>query len=172
VPQPPDVDAATPRRITHREFAAVLKVSDRACKMFAREDGAPHSSAGWQWPDCMHWYVRREVRRSRPQAPSDLTEAKLRQEIAAAETAELKLAELRGELMTVTEFEAALTEALYRVSARLDNLAMRAAPMVLGLKSKAEALRILESLVDEARAELSRGDDLPDEDDEPEEEAA
>ena len=156
------------------QLAKLLGVDRATVTAMTREEGAPYfaNEGGWLLPNAIHWYVRREKKRGRPGPPADLTEAKLRQEIAAAETAELKLAELRGELMTVTEFEQALTEALYRVSARLDNLAMRAAPMVLGLKSKAEALRILESLVDEARAELSRGDDLPDEDDEPEEEAA
>jgi terminase small subunit / prophage DNA-packing protein len=156
--------STTAARLNITQFADLIGLTRPAVTLMTREDGAPfdRGAGGWLMPNALHWYIRREKTRSKSTKPADLTEAKLRQENAAAEMAELKLAEQRNELMTVAEFERVLTDACYRVAARLDNLPTRLAAAVVGVKTKAEALRVIERLVDEARSELFAGDDIED----------
>lgn len=64
-----DRASVTPNRpgpfVTSAEFARSLGVSKSAVTFWTREAGAPYDSRGWRWPECIHWYIWREVTRGR-----------------------------------------------------------------------------------------------------------
>lgn len=87
---------------------------------------------------------------------------------AEAEFAELKAALARGDLITVDEFHALVTEALEHVKARLLAVPAVAAPLVIAAPAEAEAIirsavsSALEELADEADAAMSDGGPIND----------
>jgi terminase small subunit / prophage DNA-packing protein len=152
-------------RIGARQYAELIGVSVRTVAHLAKEIGAPYTRDGWEMPEAVAWYARRELARGKATArtsagDSDSAETRLRAERAAAELAELKLARERDELMTVEQFDRVLSDAFSRVAARLDNLPVRLAAVCVGVRTKAEALALIEPLVDEARSELYASGDL------------
>ena len=90
---------------------------------------------------------------------STATEDELRRRKLAAETvlAELQTAKARGEVGSLDEFERQVTNAAIEIRKRLQQMADRVAPMVIGLKVS-EVKRILREEVDQALTVLA--DDL------------
>ena len=100
--------------------------------------------------------VRRPGRAGRYRQNSNATEDELRRRKLAAETvlAELQTTKARGEVGSLDEFERQVTSAAIEIRTRLQQMAVRVAPMVAGLKVS-EVKRILRDEVDQALTVLA-----------------
>jgi len=92
-------------------------------------EGIPCTGQGktrrFPWPAVRHWRderIRRQERERltpKSEAPQGFKDAELRSAIADAELKELKLAQLRGDLVQVTDYRQELADALARVRSSL-----------------------------------------------------
>ena len=155
-------------KLTRKE--ACKRLGGMPERTFARlvSEGLPRKGDGtaarFPWPEIWHWYVDRERRAAAEAAkrplPADLAEAELRIAQAKANRAELELAEMRGELMTVPQFESQLGDAFERVASKLKNLPRTVALRVTAT-SIAERETQVRPLVDEVLGELAKAEDVP-----------
>ncbi len=95
-------------------------------------------------------------------AADEMASAKLRQALADAEMAEVKLALLRGDLVEAERVEAVWANLATAFRGRLLSLPSRAALQTSGLSVK-DVERRLDDMIHEALDELSRGDEDQDE---------
>jgi hypothetical protein len=147
--------------VSAAEVVQRLGVSKNLVSYMAREEGAPCDHHGWRWPETMHWFIRREKARGRPAGGGEgASLARDRLETARAEMAELELAKLRGELMTLEQYDTVVGGAFARVRARLLNLPGKFAGEG-EMKAREELLELAQRLIDEALEELATGDDVP-----------
>lgn len=159
----------TSETITKRAFAETFGVSEAQLERYFQQ-GMPHEKASTRkimipMPAGRVWYHEYLVNKGRKQAaPTTLDEAKQRREAAQAELAELDLAERRGELMHVSDYEQLVGDAFARVRARLTNLPSRLAGVVVGCETIQEAQARVDPLVREAMDELQRAVDVPEPD--------
>lgn len=158
---PKRTKALPPGYISAAELVERLGVSKNLVSYMAREDGAPCDHHGWRWPETMHWYIQREKARGRPAGGGeDASRARDRLETARAEMAELELAKLRGQLMTLEQYDDVVGGAFARVRARLLNLPGKFAGEG-EMKPREDLLELAQRLVDEALEELATGADVP-----------
>lgn len=158
-------------KLSKREFAETFGISEKQIERYCQA-GMPHRKEGAKvfllMPEARVWYHKhleaKGVEKGRPKGKRD--DYRDRQEAAAAEKAEIELAQLRNELMTVADFDRLVGDAFARVRARLTNLPPRVAGIVLGAKTIQEAQARIEPLVHEAMEELRRADDVPTSDEE------
>lgn len=152
--------------MTKRQFAETFGVSEAQLERLFQQ-GMPHAKKSTRnvvipMPDGRVWYHAYLIEKGKRQAaPKDIDEAKRRKMAAEAELAELEVARARGELMTTETYALRFADACARVDARLVNLPPRLAGVVVGVESVTEALARIEPLVEEARDELRRGEDVP-----------
>lgn len=112
----------------------------------------------FEQPTCAMLLRKREVEKGADRGkPSSLDESEQRIAAAQAETAELKLEEMRRRLMTVEDGERWMADLLARVDAKLKNLVPRIAA-VNWSSDMTERARQATPLVDEVRAELYEGE--------------
>ena len=90
--------------------------------------------------------------------PQALAAGRLRRELAQADLAEMKAAEMRGELVAVAEMKAFLFDTSRIVREQLLAVPMQVAPLLAG-QSDHEIRRILDGAIRQALADLP--DDLP-----------
>src|SRR5688572_22268883 len=121
---------------TQSEAADALGISAQAVGQLARSEGAPTEMVDGKlrllWPQFPRW---RDARRDRPAGALD---AQRRKEIAEAEITEIKLARLRGELMTLATYETAMTIVLGRLNARIGTFAARLASRIMAVTPEGE----------------------------------
>lgn len=166
------------KRLTRAEVREYLGVSERTLYRLI-DEGLPVEGVGQEarfpWPEARRWYDERlKGQADRVSGPTSYEEAKARRESALASQEELKLAQMRGELMTKTAGLAWYDAACDRLRAQILTLPVKAAPEVVGVKTAAEALRVLEEHAAALMENLHRGDDVPSaesDDDEGEDEA-
>ena len=91
----------------------------------------------------------------RSEAPPDEVSDKARLMKAKADIAEMEAERLAGDLVPTAEVEAAWTEIMARVRARMLAVPSRAAPMAIGQPSIEAAHEVIETFVHEALAELA-----------------
>lgn len=164
-------------KLSKREFAETFGISEKQIERYCQE-GMPHKKEGVKvfllMPEARVWYhkhlVEKGEQRAKPKGKR--TDSVDRRLAAEAETAEIELAKLRNELMTVADYDRLIGDAFARVRARLTNLPPRIAGIVLGAKSIQEAQARIEPLVREAMEELRRADDVPTSDEDEEDAAA
>lgn len=152
-------------KLSKSMFAATFGVSESQLERLFQQ-GMPHAKKGRRieipMPAGRVWYHTHLVDKGKRQAaPRDMDEARRRKMAAEAELAELELAKARDELMTVEAFDRAVLDAFSRVDVRLQNLASRLAGAVLGAQTIQESQARIDPLVEEAREELRRADDVP-----------
>jgi phage terminase Nu1 subunit (DNA packaging protein) len=144
--------------VTGAELAALLGLTDRHIRALAGK-GLPRSADGtYPLGAAIRWYVSRKAAQS---APKGLLAARTRREEAAASKAELELARLRGELMTVEDYRRVVDDTFARVAAKLNALHNRAAPQLVGCRTVDEASTRLRAEVDEILSELCEAEDVP-----------
>lgn len=136
------------------EVAEKLGISYQAVGVWAAKPGAPTRSAGtkvWlKWPAFARWREQQMVETARREASPtvSLDEARTRKALAEAELAEIELAKARGEVVALSDYEAALGRILDRLSARLRALPVRLLHLGPEVETAAEseAERIVEEL--------------------------
>ncbi len=134
--------------------------------ILAREPGVLVTRNGkqgteYEQPTCAVALRKREAEKAQPRAkPAGIEESEQRIAAAQAETAELKLEELRKRLMTVEEGERWAADLMARVDARFKNLPQRIAAVDWS-PDMTERVRQATPLIDEVRAEMYEADDVP-----------
>lgn len=151
-------------RVGRKEIAARLGISARQVDNLVK--GHPDfpsklekGKRSFPPAECQKWYVafkqREAVARAKPKATTDLDAIELREKEAAAGLKEIKLAQLRGELVRVGELEAAIEGVLQRLRSRIVSMPGEYAARLPGgasMADKVQALReISVSLLDELR---------------------
>lgn len=151
--------------VEQAEAARRLGVSHQAIGQWVRKPEAPTEYRGGKlflrWPDFPQWWVASRVAGARRSiTPSSLDDARTRREAAMAELAELDLAERRGELVTVADYQTELAAICTRIRSRLVALPGKWAPRLAAVSSTAEAQGQLEAGMYDVLTELrGLGDD-------------
>lgn len=151
--------------LSKSEFAATFGRSEKQIERYCQE-GMPHKKRGTRvfivMPEGRVWFLKHLVETDRARAkPTSRTDSLDRRLAAEAETAEIELAQLRRELMTVADYDRVVGDAMARCAARLKNLPPRIAGVVLGATTIQEAQARVEPLVREAMDELRAAEDVP-----------
>lgn len=152
-------------RVTQAAAARRLGISKQALGKWATRPGAPVVHDAGQllclWPEFPRWREAERDRTSRAeQRPRSLEVARARLTAARAEREELSLRRERGELMTVAEWERALSDAYARVRSKLLALPNIFATRVVG-ETVAERVAQAQEVVDEVMRELAAAEDVP-----------
>lgn len=110
------------------------------------------SATQYKQPDCAINLRKREADKAKKEhAPTvSLDEARTRKALAEAELAEIELAQARGEVVALADYEAALARILDRLAARLRALPVRL--LHLGPEVEAAAEAEAEKVVEELHA--------------------
>lgn len=138
------------------EVADRLGISYQAVGVWAAKPGAPVRSVKsrvWcKWPAFARWREQQLVDTARREATPtvSLDEARTRKALAEAELAEIELARARGEVVALSDYEAALARILDRLAARLRALPVRL--LHLGPEVEAAAEAEAEKVVEELHA--------------------
>jgi len=159
--------------MTREEARETLAVSKRTFERLVSK-GLPRKGEGrrerFPWPEIQRWAVDQARQEGRESVrPQDYEDAKARKMMAEAEIAEYDLALRRHEIMPVADGEKAIGEAFDRVRGQLLSLPKRVAHELVGIQTNAEASARLTQAVSELMADLRRGDDVPLEEEDPEE---
>lgn len=146
---------------THAEFADHIGVSRQAVSEMVRKEIIPSTGRGKidlneaRLAYCAHLREQAAGRRGSGDGGLDLTEERARKEKEQADHLEMKNAELRRELLQREDVAAAVVGSFARVRARLIGVPSKAAPMVMGLETPAEAEAVIRNAVYDALRELS-----------------
>lgn len=141
--------------VSGSELASLFGITERQVRSLRRKGMPVNPDGSYPLGPVIQWYVASKT------TPTNLLAARTRRETALASKAELELAKMCGELMTVADYERVVSDTFMRVAAKLTALPNRAAPRMVGLKSIQEALAALQLEVAEVRRELYEADDLP-----------
>jgi hypothetical protein len=113
-------------------------------------------------PDCAINLRNRETKKQE-EKPSSETEARTRKLLAEAAQEELKLAKLRGQLVTVEDYERELRRRLEPLRARLMAFPGRLAPQLVEVPTAAIAQGVIDGVVRELLKEMQQDADRADE---------
>lgn len=153
-------DDGAAERLTQKEAARRLGITPRALRKLGTYHEVPREkSGGYPWPRVRDWYIRfkQDEAVSRKTggalAPADTDKkkaanyyaARARKEEALAELRELEVAQLKGELVHVDDFEELLSSLFGTLRARLLAFPGLVAPRLASRKLKlAEVVTILD----------------------------
>lgn len=156
-----------PEHVTIRQLAGLLNVDERTIRRWQNpaEDDAeapkspiPHEKDGrslrFPLAACVQWYADHRARQA-AKALSELDMEKREKLAVERRIKEVELAQLLGEVLTLEDFRREVGSAYDAVRARLLAFPGRAGPMLVGVKSVAEAVARLEPLIREILEELA-----------------
>lgn len=137
-------------------IAKLFELSERRVQQLAKEGVIPRAERGrYELVPAVQGYIRYLKARTLSYDAADLeTDHKARLTKAQADKAELELGQLRAELMTVEQYDEAVTDAYQRVAQRLKTIAPRLSPSIIGLKTLPEARKVLNAEIRELMEEL------------------
>lgn len=158
--QAPERGADTRARageITASQAAERLGLTKQAIGLWTAKPGAPVRKTGTsvfvRWPDFARWREQELVDGAKKAAPQGTfaerrAEADARAAEIQVELRELELAERRGEVVAVADYEAALATILDRLTARLRAMPVRLSHLgpEIEAAAEAEAERVVEEL--------------------------
>lgn len=151
------------KQVTRQALADVFGVSLPTIDAWVRK-GCPFVEKGgrgqeWQFNTAQvsKWLRDRDVEEATGGIPDDLDELKIREQKAKTELTELELAERKGEVALIAEFERAQAMAFAAIRANIMNVPQRAVLQLLGEtderafkeKLKAELVLALETSAEE-----------------------
>ena len=151
------------KQVTRQALADVFGVSLPTIDAWVRK-GCPFVEKGgrgqeWQFNTAQvsKWLRDRDVEEATGGIPDDMDELKLRKQKAETELAELELAERKGEVALIAEFERAQAMVFAAIRANIMNVPQRAVLQLLGEtderafkeKLKAELVLALETSAEE-----------------------
>lgn len=148
--------------ISQKELAAHLALSTRQIRNLEdsgvlRAELGPGGKKGYPWPESNQRYWENKIQAARGDGDTDKEKtvaAQLRQELVAAELAEIELAEKRGSVISIHDVERMVSEPLELVYTALRNLPARWGAMLVGCTTTQEAIARLKPAVAEAIDEL------------------
>jgi hypothetical protein len=115
----------------------------------------------YKQPDCAIALRNRDAEKKAEQ-PSTETQARTRKILAEAAQEELKLARLRGQLVTIDDFERELRRRLEPLRSRLMAFPGRLAPQLVDIESPAIAQGVVDGAVRELLKEIQQDADRAD----------
>lgn len=151
------------KQVTRQALADVFGVSLPTIDAWVRK-GCPFVEKGgrgqeWQFNTAQvsKWLRDRDVEEATGDIPDDMDELKLRKQKAETELAELELAEKKGEVALIAEFERAQAMVFAAIRANIMNVPQRAVLQLLGEtderafkeKLRAELILALETSAEE-----------------------
>ncbi len=151
------------KQVTRQALADVFGVSLPTIDAWVRK-GCPFVEKGgrgqeWQFNTAQvsKWLRDRDVEEATGDIPDDMDELKLRKQKAETELAELELAEKKGEVALIAEFERAQSMVFAAIRANIMNVPQRAVLQLLGEtderafkeKLRAELILALETSAEE-----------------------
>lgn len=156
--------------LTQRETADRLGLSSRQVHNLTAA-GMPRRVRGGKpfhpWPESARWYIEHRIQGGRTDAGAGVDAAaerralELRKLAAEVRRSEILLSHDEGRLVTLDYMEQQLQASLERVRARLQNVAGKWAPALVGLRSISEAQARLEPAVAEVMQALTETGDDP-----------
>lgn len=146
--------------ISASDAAKALRMTPQSLSAWTKRPDAPVRVEGTRvWvrdPDFFRWREQQLVKTAvEDAAPADFDEARARKVAAEAQKVELELAQMRGQLVTVADFEKVIGDVFDRVRARVVALPGRLAPLVVGHDSLAEVVAAIEPVVAEVLSDLA-----------------
>jgi phage terminase Nu1 subunit (DNA packaging protein) len=136
---------AQPRRIvsTEREVAEHFEVSDRSVRRW-KDDNMPWQDGAYDLDAIADWRERRHGEASKSQDAEDRAAAETRKAAAAADLAELKLAERRRELIPVEMPTRVLLQVVHAIRTHIEQFPDKLHSMLgdMPQRHKAEVLRV------------------------------
>jgi hypothetical protein len=150
------------RYVSREDIAARLGVTLRQITRLVRDHDFPRRVDGRRvtFPSdrCFDWYIqfkqREAIDRAQPAKDSTLEEAEKRKAIADASIAEIKLATLRRELVSIEDYRRELREVLGRVRARVLAIPGEYAPQLLTVEGMPQAVATLRTIAAAVLTEL------------------
>jgi hypothetical protein len=144
---------------TYVDYAAPVGISKQAVSEYCKKHGVNKSMPV---PDFVLHYcaTQREVAAGRIVSSEalDLTVEKARKEKESADKLEMANAVTRGELVLASDVEEMLGGEYARVKNKLLAAPPKLAPLMIGVKTPAEAQEIIKAVIYEALNELSKPD--------------
>ena len=144
--------------VTQKELAALLGLTTRQVTNLV-ERGMPVASADgkrrYDAPACIAWYRDAKIAEAvADQGPDTLDAQRTRKTAAEARLAELELARLEGQMLTVDDAMREFDATLDRLRAVLLSFVSRKAHLLVGKKSIPEVSTVLDTAVHELMATL------------------
>lgn len=142
-------------------MARLLCVSPRRVQQLAKEGVIPKAQRG-EYPlvPCVQGYIRylQDEARQGANGSPEMAEVKTRLARAKAEREELKVREIRKELVRAKDVIEAWSEILHVFRTRMRAIPSRVAPRVRTAKTDGKAAEVLRTEIDRALDELARAD--------------
>lgn len=143
--------------ISQTELAAHLGLSTRQVRNLEaqgvlRAELNASGKKAYPWPESNHRYWQsklEEAKGARTSTEASIEDATLRKALADAEAAELRVAELKRELIHVRDVEALVAEPLEAVGSLVRNLPNRWASVLVGCSTPQEVIARLRPVVAE-----------------------
>jgi phage terminase Nu1 subunit (DNA packaging protein) len=147
--------------VLQKELASRLSITPREVYNLVQK-GMPrrvrNGKVDYPAARCVQWYIQYKVESTKKPVDDDKSKKKdllERQLEAEVRLAELELAREEGRTVTVEYMEAQLEGILQRLRSKLLNIPGKYAPMLVGLRTMAEAQAKLEPIVAEAMSALA-----------------
>jgi phage terminase Nu1 subunit (DNA packaging protein) len=151
------------------DVAELLFVSAKTVRNWINKQGLPCKDDGRRrvlsWRDTLDWYVQMRIVRDGnggnvpdpdPEAPAEnLEQAETRKTIADADLKELRLAQLRGQLVPADEVGRNVGRVASAIKTKLDALPNALAMRLIGKSDRVEVQQILQDAIYRIRLELS-----------------
>ncbi len=151
------------------EVADLLGVTSKTVRNWINKEGLEAVSDGRRrvldWRGVLEWYIQRRIAESgndgngsgdpAPGLPENLEQAETRKTIADADLKELKLAQLRGQLVPADEVGRNIARVATAIKTKLEGLPSSLALRLVGKSDRAEVQQILQDAVYRIKLELS-----------------
>jgi len=151
------------------EVADLLGVTSKTVRNWLNKEDLPSTNDGRRrvldWPTTLEWYVQRRIREGGnagsaaaedlPEGEESFDEALRRKTSAEADLKELKLAELRGQLVPAVDVGRSVGQVAQAIKTKLDSLPSALALRLVGKSDRAEVQQILQDAIYRVELELA-----------------
>lgn len=144
------------------EIAQILMIGVRRIQQLAKEGVIPKTKNGrYELVPAVQGYIRylQERSTSTDRAPADYREEKTRLTKVQAEIAEIELAQKRGELASISDFEKATEAVMRTIRTNMMNIPQRAVTRLLGETDETTFKDVLQDEIRQA-LETTAGSEL------------
>lgn len=152
------------------DVAELLKVSAKTVRNWINKLGLPATDDGRRrvlnWHDTLEWYVQRRIAAAGnagnappaadPESAETLDQAETRKTIADADLKELKLAQLRGQLVPADEVGRNVGRVASAIKTKLDALPNALALRLVGKTDRVEVQQMLQDAIYRIKLELAQ----------------